>query len=377
MIYFDNAATTLYKPESVIQAVSYALGHLGNAGRGSHELSLESDRLFFETRRRLNEFFGGPSPKQVVFTSGATESLNILIQGFFQRGDHVITTVMEHNSVLRPLYRLQEEGVELSIVGLNEKGDLSLDEAEKALKPNTKAMIMLHASNLTGRVNDLSFWGAWANERGIRFFVDASQSGGVLPIDMKNMGIDGLCLTGHKALFGPQGTGALILQKDVVLRPLKVGGSGVMTFSKTHPSQMPTALEAGTLNSPGIAGLKAGLEYLSELGLDHIHHREEVLRQRMIRGIKSIPGVQLYVVEEGISTAIVSLNIRDMDSSMVGLRLQEDFGIITRCGGHCAPLYHEAMGTREQGMVRFSFSYHNKEEEVDRALEAINEISSK
>lgn len=376
-IYLDNAATSLYKPASVGEAMVFALGHLGNAGRGSHEASLDTDRLFVETRRLLKDMFGAASYKRVAFTSGATESLNLLIQGFFKPGDHVITTVMEHNSVLRPLYRLEAEGViELSIIGLDKNGALNVADAEAAYKENTKALIMVHAANLNGRVNDLTFWGNWARDKGIRFFVDAAQSAGTLPINMAEMNIDALALTGHKALMGPQGTGALIIGKDFELEPLKVGGSGIMTFSKEHPQKMPTRLEAGTLNSPGIAGLKAGLEHVVELGIEAISAHEEALRLHMIEGIKEIQGIKYYGSLEGPSSAIVSINVGELDSALVGMRLQEEFGIIIRSGGHCAPLYHKALGTAEQGVVRFSFSYGNTEEEVDAALEAISKISS-
>lgn len=257
MIYMDNAATTLRKPDAVKQAVLAAFDTMGNAGRGASEPALDASRVIYATREKLAHFFNAESAFRIVFTANSTESLNIAIKGLFCPGDHVITTVLEHNSVLRPLYECREHGVELSILGCDEKGNISYDEMERAIKGNTRAVVCTHASNLTGNMIDLDRVGEITKKHGLLFVVDASQTAGVWPIDVRKTGIDVLCFTGHKGLLGPQGTGGMYVRTDVGIRPLLSGGSGIDTYNPHHPSQMPTALEAGTLNGHGIAGLGA------------------------------------------------------------------------------------------------------------------------
>ena len=255
-IYLDNAATTMQKPASVIEAVAAAMGHMGNSGRGAYGEALDASRIIYGTRERISELVGLGNPKQVAFTSNSTEALNTAILGLFGPGDHVISTVMEHNSVLRPLYRLEKAGMEVSFCPCDEKGRLRTELLSGLVKENTKALVCTHASNLTGNANDLTALGAFCKERGLLFIVDASQTAGVLPIDMKAMNIDVLCFTGHKSLYGPQGTGGICVREGLSIRPLKSGGSGVHTYLKEHPAEMPTALEAGTLNGHGIADLR-------------------------------------------------------------------------------------------------------------------------
>lgn len=376
MIYLDNAATTFHKPGEVIEAVAHAMRHMGNAGRGAHEVSLDSARLIYETRQKLSGLFGLGNPARVAFTSNSTESLNIAIQGLFEPGDHVITTMMEHNSVLRPLYHMEERGVELTIIPADKKGMISYAAMKSAIKKNTKAVVCTHASNLTGNMIDIGIVGDICRERGIRLVVDASQSAGVFPINMQEMGIDVLCFTGHKSLFGPQGTGGICVGEGVTIRPLKSGGSGVHTYLKHHPKEMPTALEAGTLNGHGIAGLHAALGYIERIGMDVIRERETRLMKQFYDGVKQIPGVVIYGAFDAEQRApIVTINIRDLDSGEVADELAVTYGILTRAGAHCAPLLHEALGTADRGAVRFSFSYHNTEEEIDRAIEAVGEIA--
>lgn len=377
MIYMDNAATTMRKPETVIQAVAAALGSMGNAGRGAHGASLSASRTIYETRELLCRFFGGVNPRQVVFTSNSTESLNIAIKGLLEPGDHVITTMMEHNSVLRPLYELCGKGVELSIVKCDKNGVLDLADLESAVNSKTKAIVCTNGSNLTGNYVDIKKIGRIAKKHGLLFIVDASQTAGVFPIDVQEMQIDVLCFTGHKSLLGPQGTGGMYVREGLEVRPLKSGGSGVQTYSKSHPSDMPTALEAGTLNGHGIAGLHAALEYLNKEGIDKIRAREQELMRRFYEGIKEIPGVKIYGdFSSGERCPIVALNIGDYDSSEVSDALLMEYDISTRPGAHCAPLMHEALGTVEQGAVRFSFSHYNTEEEIDTAIRAIRELSA-
>ncbi len=377
MIYMDNAATTMRKPDTVVQAVAAALGSMGNAGRGAHGASLSASRTIYETRELLCGFFGGANPRQVVFTSNSTESLNIAIKGLLEPGDHVITTMMEHNSVLRPLYELCGKGVELSIIKCDKNGVLDPDDIESAVNSKTKAIVCTNGSNLTGNYVDIKKIGRIAKKHGLLFIVDASQTAGVFPINVQEMQIDVLCFTGHKSLLGPQGTGGMYVREGLAVRPLKSGGSGVQTYSKSHPSDMPTALEAGTLNGHGIAGLHAALEYLNKEGIDKIRAREQELMRRFYEGVKEVPGVRIYGdFSSSERCPIVALNIGDYDSSEVSDALLTEYDISTRPGAHCAPLMHEALGTVEQGAVRFSFSHYNTEEEVDTAIRAVRELSA-
>jgi len=376
MIYLDNAATTMHKPKKVIDAVVCAMSSMGNAGRGANEASLSASRIIYDTREKLCRFFHGENPRQIVFTNNSTESLNIAIKGLLNPGDHVITTMLEHNSVLRPLYEMKEKGVELTIIESDKNGRFRLEDMEAAIRPNTKMIVCTNGSNLTGNYVPLKPVGELAKKHDILFVVDASQTAGVFPIDVQDMMIDVLCFTGHKGLLGPQGTGGMYVKEGIKIRPLKTGGSGVQTYSKTHPAEMPTALEAGTLNGHGIAGLHAAMSYLEETGVDHIRAREQELMWRFYEGVKDIPEITIY---GDFSTkercAIVTLNIGEYDSSEVSDALLTEYSISTRPGGHCAPLMHEALGTVEQGAVRFSFSHYNTEEEVDTAIEAVRELA--
>lgn len=381
MIYLDNGATTLRKPECVKEALLEALASMGNSGRGVHDASLYAGRTIYRARESLAELLGVAAPEQVVFTANATESLNLVLGGLFGLGDHVITTVCEHNSVLRPLYRLQ--GVELSVLPVKaeageerQAGILAYDELESLLRPNTKALIITHASNLTGNITDLEQAAAFAKKHSLLLIVDAAQTAGAVPMDMERMGIDVLCFTGHKGLYGPQGTGGVCVRPGLSIRPLKVGGSGIHSFDREHPSEMPAALEAGTLNGHGIAGLGAAARWLLEIGVEQIRAREQALLRRFVDGVKEVEGVTLYGNPDlDRRTGIQSLNIRDYDSARVADWLYEDYGIAVRGGAHCAPLMHEALGTREQGAVRFSFSYFNTEAEADEAAAAVRELA--
>ena len=376
MIYMDNAATTLQKPREVKEAVMKAFDSMGNAGRGGTQAALDASRMIYETREKLADLFGAESANRIAFTANSTESLNIALKGLFCPGDHVITTVLEHNSVLRPLYWCQEQGVELTILDCDEKGNISYEEMESAVKENTKAIVCTHASNLTGNMIDLERVGKITKDHQILFVVDASQTAGVYPIDVQKLGIDVLCFTGHKGLLGPQGTGGLYVKTGVRIRPLLCGGSGVDTYNPYHPSEMPTALEAGTLNGHGIAGLGAAISYLQRTGLDQIRERELSLMRRFYEGISQIPEVKIYGdFSTDKRAAIVTFNLGDYDSSEVSDELNEEYGIATRPGAHCAPLMHKALGTVEQGAVRFSFSHYNTEEEVDTAIKAVRELA--
>ena len=376
MIYLDNAATTLRKPPEVIEAVVRAMGSMGNSARGTHDEALAASRVIYDTRCRLAALFRCPRPDHVVFTCNSTEALNIAICGAIPPGSHVISTDLEHNSVLRPLYRLEaERSVSLSFVPADRQGRIDYGEFGRLIRPETRAIICTHASNLTGNAVDIARVGAIAKKHGLLFIVDASQSAGVLPIDMQAMQIDILCFTGHKSLMGPQGTGGLCLAEGVSIRPFKVGGTGVQTYSRSQPAQLPVLLEAGTLNGHGIAGLSAALDYIRTVGMETIREKEEALMRRFYEGVSAIPGVTVYGDFTAPRTAVVALNIRDYDSGEVSDALAQDYGIATRPGAHCAPRMHRALGTERQGAVRFSFGWFNTEHEIDTAIRAVKELA--
>lgn len=374
MIYFDNAATSLPKPPVVGRAMLEALETVGGAGRGGHPAALNAARVIFKARKAVADLLGS-APERTVFTANATESLNIAIQGLLDPQDHVITTVYEHNSVLRPLYRLRDSGLAMSVVGVDAQGTLDYDAFTRCLQPNTKAVICTHASNLTGSLTDLAWVAGFCKENQLLLVVDASQTAGVFPLHADALGIDVLCFTGHKGLLGPQGTGGLCIGKGVAIRPLKVGGSGLHSFSEAHPGTLPESLEAGTLNAHGIAGLLAGVTYIQETGLETIRDRELALAKRFREGIKTIPAVRIYGDVTKPHAPIAALNIGAIDSAEVADRLANEYGICTRAGAHCAPLAHIALGTKEQGAVRFSFSSFNTGEEIAAGIAAIAEIS--
>ena len=376
MIYFDNAATTLQKPECVLRAVIEAMGTFGNPGRGVHEPALAASRGVYETRCALTQLFHGENPANIAFTANATAALNIAIKGTLNPGDHVITTAMEHNSVLRPLYELEDRGVELTILPADDRGRIDYNAISAAIRDNTRAIVCTHGSNLTGNLLDIGKIGAIAKAHGLLFVVDASQTAGVFPIDVQKMGIDILCFTGHKGLLGPQGTGGLYVREGVDVRPLLTGGSGVQSHSKTHPAQMPTALESGTLNAHGLAGLNAGVRWLLETGIDTLRQKELDLMWAFYEGVREIPEITVYGDFSARERCpIVSLNVRDYDSSQVSDALFSQYGIATRPGAHCAPLMHDALGTGSRGGVRFSFSHYNTMEEIKIAIAALREIA--
>ena len=376
MIYFDNAATTMRKPDCVIQAVTEAMCSLGNSGRGVHGGALSASRIIYETRVALAQLFGAESPERIAFTSNSTQALNMAIKGVLNPGDHVITTALEHNSVLRPLYELEDQGVQLTILPADTMGNICYEDFEKAILPNTRAIVTTHGSNLTGNLLDIQQIGTIAKKHDLIYILDASQTAGVFPINVQNMHVDILCFTGHKGLLGPQGTGGIYVREGVDVRPLLSGGSGVQTYLCSHPCQMPTALEAGTLNGHGIAGLGAAVHYIQKIGLDNIRQKEQELLWDFYTQVKEIPGIKIY----GDFTtqnrcAILSLNIRDYDSGEVSDALSTQYGIATRPGAHCAPLMHKALGTVQQGAVRFSFSHYNTEKEINIAVSALRELA--
>lgn len=375
MIYFDNAATTLHKPPEVIEAVVHAMTTSGNASRGTHTGSLAASRTVYETRKKIADFFHCSRADHVIFTSNSTEALNIAICGTLGKGDHIISTDLEHNSVLRPLYHLEEQGASLTFLSANKKGCIDYDDFKCSIKPNTKAIVCTHASNLTGNVLDIERIGRIAKAHNLLFIVDASQSAGCIEINMENMNIDILCFTGHKGLLGPQGTGGLCIHESVEIRPFKRGGSGIHSYEKGQPQAYPARLEAGTLNSHGIAGLCAAINYINTITIPVIAKKEQELLWHFYKGICNIPEIHIYGdFDTKERAAILSLNIEGYDSGTVSDLLSQEYDIATRPGAHCAPRMHQALGTTETGAVRFSFSSFNTMEEVETAIQALKEL---
>ena len=376
MIYLDNAATTMRKPECVVQAVAAAMGSLGNCGRGASESALSAARVIYGAREKLAALFGCPDPQRVCFTCNSTEALNTAIFGLLGPGDHVITTDLEHNSVLRPLYRLEGAGMELSFLAADRRGNVDYGALPGLLRPRTRALVCTHASNLTGNTLELARLGAFAREHGLLFVVDASQTAGSFSLDMVRDGISVLCFTGHKGLMGPQGTGGLCVAPGVEIRPFKTGGTGVQSYRKEQPEAYPTRLEAGTLNGHGIAGLSAALDWLRETGTETVHRRETALMRRFYEQVSALPGVAVYGDFSRDRAPIVALNVADRDSGEVSDILSGRYGIAVRSGAHCAPRMHAALGTGDQGAVRFSFGWFNTEAEADEAARAVREIAA-
>lgn len=375
MIYLDNAATSFRKPEEVLEAVMEAMRHSGNASRGTHSAAISASQSVYEARRRLAVFFHCERADHVIFTQNSTEALNIALYGLLSPGEHVITTDLEHNSVLRPLYDLESRGLLLDFVRADRRGKVDYRDFERLIRKETRAIVCTHASNLTGNMLELERISGIAHRAGALLVVDASQSAGALPVDMEKQGIDILCFTGHKSMLGPQGTGGLCLRSGVELRPFKRGGTGVHSYLREQPSDYPTRLEAGTLNGHGIAGLLAAVNFIDRMGLEKIEEKESRLLRRFCEAVREIPGVTLYGDFEGRRAAIAALNIRDYSSAEISDCLAQDYGIATRPGAHCAPRMHEALGTEEQGAVRFSFSIFNTEDEVESAIRAVRELA--
>ena len=378
MIYLDNAATTMNKPQTVIDAVVQAMCSLGNAGRGATSGALDAARTIHGCRAKLARLLGCPRADHVCFTPNSTAALNTVINGVVRPGDRVVTTVLEHNSVLRPLNRLAtEQGVTVEHAGCDANGVLDYDELERLVTPGTRAVVVTHASNVTGNAVDVSRVAAIAHAAGALVIVDASQSAGTAHIDMRAMGLDVVCFTGHKELMGPQGTGGLAVAEGIDVAPWAMGGTGVHSFDALQPLEWPTRLEAGTLNGHGIAGLSAGLDFIEvQGGVEAIAAHERALADRFLAGVREIPGIKLYgAFDQPTRSAIVSLNVVDIDSAEISDALMQGWGIATRPGAHCAPLMHRALGTERQGVVRFSFGYFNTDEEVDTAIDALCDLA--
>ncbi|MBO8158191.1 MAG: aminotransferase class V-fold PLP-dependent enzyme [Thermosyntropha sp.] len=377
MIYMDNAATTYPKPEAVYEAVDYFNRFLGaNPGRGSNQQTLRAGSVLLEAREKIAQLFNITESSQIAFTLNITDALNTALRGILKPGDHIITTSMEHNAVARPVFALAEEGIEWTTVSCFSDGSLDPKKIVEAIKPNTKVICMLHASNLTGTIMPIAEVGKIAREHGIIFIVDTAQTAGVLSIDVEKQFIDVLTFTGHKGLLGPQGTGGIYVRPDIEIKPLRYGGTGSLSEYLEQPDIMPDLLESGTPNTPGIAGLLAGVQFILETGIENIRKHEQKLMDMLLCGLKEVPGIEIYgPLNVKKQTAVLAFNIKDIDCGDVSLVLDHEYGIITRAGMHCAPLAHKTIGTFEKGACRLSPGFFTTEEEIEKVIKAVHEIA--
>ncbi|MDK2880457.1 MAG: hypothetical protein PWQ99_232 [Clostridia bacterium] len=377
-IYLDNAATSWPKPESVYRAVDHFNRKLGaSPGRGSHRRSVISGQILLETRESLARLFNIKDSSRIAFTVNVTEAINIALKGLLEPGDHVVISSMEHNAVVRPLHALKDKGVELTVVRCSPDGTLDPSLLEQALTLRTRLVCLLHASNITGTIMPVAEVGRIVRRKGILFMVDAAQSAGVLPVDVEEQNIDLLAFTGHKGLLGPQGTGGLYIRPGLDVRPLVEGGTGSQSERVDQPDFMPDRFESGTPNTPGIAGLNAGVQFIQETGLEKIRQHEQELTDALIQGLREIKGVILYgPCDSRRQTAVVSFNIEDRDCGEVSFLLDQKYGIQSRSGLHCAPLAHRTMGTLKRGACRLSPGFFNTMEDIHKVIKAVYEIAT-
>lgn len=377
-VYLDNAATSFPKPKAVSEAMIHFIEEIGaNVGRGSYRSAYSADEMVYDTRERLKSLFGASDSKNVIFTPNVTYALNIILKGFLKPGDHVLVSAMEHNAVMRPLTQLAHAGVTFDRIPCTHEGKLIVETMLSLVKPNTKAVILMHASNVSGTIMPLEEVGHFCQRHRLKLIVDVAQTAGVLPIDMKAMSIDALAFTGHKGLMGPQGIGGFVVTDEMALsiEPLISGGTGSLSHSEEVPMIMPDRFEAGTLNLPGIFGLSASLRYLDEIGIKAIHEKEMLLTEQFIKGLEAMPEVTVIGPSDMKSrVSVVSIGIKHKDIAIVAHELDKHYGIMTRVGLHCSPNAHKSLGTYPVGTLRFSFGYFNTEEEVAYALEAIKTV---
>ncbi len=376
MIYLDNAATTFPKPKEVHDAMlDCMMNYCANPGRAGHKLAMKAAREIYDARESVASLFNIEDPMSIVFTSNATESLNLAIKGFVNPGDHIITTSMEHNSVIRPIKALEQSNVENTIVLCETDGSLDVNKIKEAIKLNTKLIVTTHASNVCGTIIDIESIGKIAKENKVTYLVDASQTAGVYNIDVDKMNIDMLATPGHKCLMGPQGTGILYIKKGIILKELTQGGTGSNSEDLFQPDLHPDKYESGTHNTPGIVGLGRGVQYIMDKGIDKIRMHEEDLCDYMLKELEKIDEVTIYGIKDSKKrAAVISINIDNIDSGEVTYLLDSEYDIATRSGIHCAPLAHQTLGTLETGAVRFSPGYFNTKNDIDKAINALKEI---
>ncbi|MCL2437006.1 MAG: aminotransferase class V-fold PLP-dependent enzyme [Clostridiales bacterium] len=379
MIYFDNGATSFPKPPGMIAAMSRCMSdYCGNPGRSGHDMSMRTGEEIHRARMSLAKIFNIDRPERVVFTINATEALNIGIKGMLNDGDHVITTAMEHNSVLRPLKALEDSGVTHSIVRCAPDGCVDLKAIQDALKPNTKMIVCTHASNVVGTIMPIHEIGQFAKSKNLIFMVDAAQSAGCVPIDVDEMNIDLLAVPGHKGLLGPLGTGALFMRDGLAPRPLKEGGTGTESKNRRQPSELPESYESGTVNAPGIVGLRFSTDFVRNLGVETIRDYEERLIKPLDQSLRNMRGVTVYGPSDcSQKTAMVTFNIDNKSCEEVAQILNSEFKIAVRAGYHCAGLAHKTIGTWDTGAIRLSVSPFNSKKEIKAAINAIYKISKR
>lgn len=376
LIYLDNAATTWPKPPAVAEAVALALGEAGNPGRSGHRLALASARHLLNARELVAQLLGVADPAQIAFGLNATHALNLAMMGVLRPGDRVVTTAVEHNSVMRPLRRFAEQGGELIVVPCGPDGRVDPGDVRRALEGGARLLVATHASNVLGTIQPIEELGKIARTAGALFLVDAAQTAGALPLDLSSLPVDLLAFTGHKALLGPQGTGGLYIRAGLELNPAVLGGTGSASEREEQPEFAPDRYESGTPNVPGLAGLAAGVEYLLHQGVAAVRNHEQRLTEQFLSGLRELPSFTVYgPADARCRTGLVSLNLRGVEPSALGEALEMGFGILTRVGLHCAPAAHRTGGTYPQGSVRFSFSCMSTEQDVDAALQALQELS--
>ena len=381
LIYLDNSATTYPKPDAVYKFMdSFYREHGVNPGRSGFDAALEAEEIVMNTRRLLTEFFNaGSDINRLTFSYNASDSLNMVIQGLAEKGDHVITTMLEHNSVLRPLFHLEKNGViKVSYIKFDEKGYINPDDIKKAIRKNTKMVVVNHCSNVIGTIQPVAEIGKICKEAGVLFVVDSTQSAGTIPIDMKAMGIDALIFTGHKCLLGPTGIGGSYVMENVPVKYTRFGGTGVRSAQETHLEEFPYRLECGTLNLVGVAGLNAGVKWIQSNGMENLHGREMALFSKLRKGIQETENVITYCAEgDGNHNPILCFNIKGFDAGDVGTMLDIDYNVACRTGLHCAPKVHQVLGTDKiHGAVRLSIGPFNTEEHIDTAINAVKEIAA-
>jgi cysteine desulfurase/selenocysteine lyase len=382
MIYLDNPATSWPKPPQVKEAMNRFMEEVGaNPGRSGHSLSVEAARIVYETREALSVLFHVKDSSRIIFTPNATESVNLALKGLLKPQDHVVTSSMEHNAVMRPLRDLEKKGIKLSIIPCSNEGILDPREVEKKIQSTTRMIVLNHASNVTGTLLPIRSVGEIAREYNLLFLVDAAQTAGAYPIDVEKDGIDLLAFTGHKSLYGPQGTGGLVIGERINERemiPLKQGGTGSRSEFEEQPDFLPDRFESGTPNGVGIAGLLTGVQFVLEKGVEQIRQNEIALTQKLIEGIKEIPRVKVYGPQnQRDRIATLSFNFAHLSPSNGASRLEKEFGILCRPGLHCAPAAHHTIGTFPEGTIRFGLSAFNTEEEIEAAIQAVSLISKK
>jgi cysteine desulfurase family protein len=380
LIYLDNSATTFPKPDVVYDFMcDFYRKHGVNPGRSGFDAAIETEEVVYNTRKMLAELVGGKEPNRLTFSYNASDSLNMILQGIAEKGDHVVTTMLEHNSVLRPLHHLQLNGIiETEHVPFDSKGYLHPDDVKKALKKNTKMVVVNHSSNVIGTVQPIAEIGKICKEAGVLFIVDASQSAGAIPIDMVAMGIDVVVFTGHKCLMGPTGIGGSYVMEGVPVKYTRYGGTGVRSAQQTHLEEFPYRLECGTLNLVGVAGLNAGVKWVLEQGIESLHHKEIMLWDKLRLGLQKIPNVITYCADDIYNqNPVLSFNIKGFESGDVGTMLDVDYNIASRTGLQCAPKVHEVLGTDKiHGTIRMSIGPFTTEEHIDAAIEAVGDIAS-